>query len=169
MTEVTYSFTKTAHELLERALIKRKIRGEIICGKNGKPYLSGGEIFFNLSHSGNLSVCAVSDKEIGVDCEKVAPKKERVFQQVFNDLEREKAKTDKAFTEIWTQKESVVKYYGGSLWAGGKHTAIIFPQNALYHGNLCKANVFTITLRQGADEYAVSIATEDKDYHIQQI
>ena len=106
---------------------------------------------------------------IGVDCEKVAPKKERVFQQVFNDLEREKAKTDKAFTEIWTKKESVVKFYGGSLWADGKHTAIIFPLNALYHGNLCKANVFTITLRQGADEYAVSIATEDKDYHIQQI
>ncbi len=169
MTEVTYSFTKTASQLLEHALIKRKICGEIIYGKNGKPYLSNGKIFFNLSHSGNLSVCAICDKEIGVDCEKVAPKKERVFHKVFNELEREKAKTDTAFTKIWTKKESIVKFYGGSLWADGKHTTVIFPLNALYHGTLCKANVFTVTLRDGTDEYAVSIATEDTDYDIQQI
>lgn len=169
MTEVTYSFTKTAQELLECALIKKKICPQFVYGKNGKPYLTSNDIFFNLSHSDNLSVCAISDVEIGVDCERVAPAKPHVLERVFNELERETAKSDKTFTEIWTKKESVVKYYGGSLWADGKHTAIIFPKNALYHGNLCKANVFTITLRQGAEEYAVSIATEDKDYHIQQI
>lgn len=169
MTEVTYSFTKTAHELLNRALIQRQCNAELQYGKNGKPYLKNDELFFNLSHSDNLSVCAISDVEIGVDCERVAPAKPHVLERIFNELERETAKSDKAFTEIWTKKESVVKYYGGSLWADGKHTAIIFPKNALYHGNLCKANVFTVIVTNDSEEYAVSIATEDEDYVIQQI
>ena len=169
MTEVTYSFTQSAHELLNRALIQRQCNAELQYGKNGKPYLKNDELFFNLSHSGNLSVCAISDTEIGVDCEKVSPAKPHVLQAVFNELEQEKAKSDKAFTEIWTKKESVVKYYGGTIWADGKQTAIIFPKNALFHGLLCRANVFTLSVTDGGDKYAVSIATEDEDYVIQQI
>ena len=32
-----------------------------------KPYMSPERLFFNLSHSNNYTICAVSDKNIGVD------------------------------------------------------------------------------------------------------
>ena len=39
-------------------------------GENGKPeLLSYPDIHFNLSHSGTIAVCAVSDRPVGVDVE----------------------------------------------------------------------------------------------------
>ena len=38
--------------------------------KNGKPY-TDENIYFSLSHTDGLTVCAVSDGEIGIDAEKI--------------------------------------------------------------------------------------------------
>ena len=40
--------------------------------ENGKPYIDGAEeINFNMSHSGNMAICAFSDAETGCDIESV--------------------------------------------------------------------------------------------------
>ena len=38
---------------------------EYLVSEHGKPYFEDGRICFNLSHSGTLAVCAVSDREVG--------------------------------------------------------------------------------------------------------
>jgi 4'-phosphopantetheinyl transferase len=52
----------------------------------GKPYLSGelaGRLFFNLSHSGDWGLCAVTrNREVGVDLEKINP--QLVFEPLAN-------------------------------------------------------------------------------------
>ncbi len=87
-----------------------------------KPYLTGrDDIFFNISHSGNLVVLALSDLEVGVDVEKVRNFKESLINYVFSEQEIALAKDlsevlgfteDQAFTRLWTAKESIMKYSG---------------------------------------------------------
>lgn len=72
--------------------------------------------FTNLSHSGSLAACIVSDKEVGIDLEAVWKVREKTVVTCFTDKEREqlfKAGSERAraelFTEIWTRKESAAK------------------------------------------------------------
>ena len=57
--------------LLDRALRPFGLReqdAEITLGAHGKPYLAGrDDLFFSLSHSGSIALCAVSDRELGAD------------------------------------------------------------------------------------------------------
>lgn len=88
--------------------------------KNGKPYLSGYDnIFFNLSHSGDYVMCAVSGSEVGCDIQKIdkADMKlaERFFTEreyhVIAELPTEEERTD-MFYRYWTLKESFMKVTG---------------------------------------------------------
>ncbi len=83
----------------------------------GKPYLPGGA-FFNLSHSGNYAVLAVSPCEVGVDVEQVAPYSQAVAEKCFTAPEREwlsRQSCGQAFFKLWTGKESVMKATGLGL------------------------------------------------------
>lgn len=85
----------------------------------GKPYFSDMDLHFSLSHSGNLAVCAVSDKEIGVDIEKIRDVNPAVADRYFTSEECEyicnAENTKKAFFEIWTKTESRVKLTGKGI------------------------------------------------------
>lgn len=83
---------------------------------DGKPYTTNG-LFFNVSHSGNYVVLAVSDKEIGCDIQKCDEKNyQRVAKFVFhkNEIELLNSTDDKltTFFEIWTKKEAYLKLLG---------------------------------------------------------
>lgn len=87
-------------------------------GENGKPYIEGGKTYFNLSHSGNIALCAVSDNEVGADVQEIKPLKRDISARVLTDNEAaalralsENEKTDFLF-KIWTEKESVMKFFG---------------------------------------------------------
>ena len=49
--------------------------------EHGKPYAAGLDVHFSISHSGNYAVCAVSDKEIGVDVEKIREINPKIFER----------------------------------------------------------------------------------------
>ncbi len=91
---------------------------ELIFEKNadGKPYLKNHpEIFFNLSHSGEYAALAVSDKEIGIDIEKLQIGKRKLAHRFFSEEEYaalDVAWSDSAFTRTWTRKESYIKAVG---------------------------------------------------------
>jgi 4'-phosphopantetheinyl transferase len=88
----------------------------------GKPYLiHTPPIYFNISHSGNWIVCAVDNYEIGIDVEKMdeidlSISKSFFAEKEFNDLMKKDSFQRKAyFYDLWTLKESYIKYCGKGL------------------------------------------------------
>ena len=91
-------------------------------GEKGKPFIVGVEnVFFNISHSGDYVVCAVSDREIGIDIEKRAKARMEVAGRFFKGEEvaqlkmLEEDKQDQLFFNYWSVKESFLKYIGTGL------------------------------------------------------
>ena len=91
----------------------------VVVGEHGKPMLEGFE--FNLSHSGNLVICAVSDKPVGCDVEQLRKAPERVAERYFSESEKEYLNQfggedyDTEFFRLWTMKESYVKMTGEGM------------------------------------------------------
>ncbi len=83
----------------------------------GKPYVVDCPYQFNLSHSGDYLLLAVGDAPLGVDIEKITKIRPKTLEKHFTDEEQARvAKEGKtAFFEIWTQKESYVKYTGEGI------------------------------------------------------
>ena len=88
--------------------------------KNGKPCIKGDEnLFFNLSHSGERVMCAVSSLEVGCDVEKIKPVNLKIAKRVFfeneykaiAELSTENEQQD-MFFRLWTLKESFMKVTG---------------------------------------------------------
>ena len=89
--------------------------------KHGKPYFESLPDFnFNISHSGNLTVIAVSDQNIGVDTEKLRKPDFRVAKRFCEDEYNyiNKSPSPTTFFEIWTKKEAYLKYLGEGLHGG---------------------------------------------------
>ncbi len=124
-----YRFDKDKRLSLGAGFLLQKALGdigiseyEIGYGKREKPYLIGHEnIFFNLSHSGNMAAFGISDREIGVDIEKEKEFRPTLINYVFNDGDKELAKEliksiglsdEQVYTRLWTVKESIMKYTG---------------------------------------------------------
>ena len=81
--------------------------------ENGKPYTNGVE--FSISHTDGLTVCAVSDNPVGVDCEKVRAvnSKERILARFTKEMSENIS--DKEFLRKWTAFESRIKYFGEKI------------------------------------------------------
>lgn len=91
-------------------------------GKEGKPYCGNSASFhFNLSHSGDYAVCAVSQGKVGIDIQKRKEFNLKVAERFFAQEETARLKdaqdADKSrvFNEIWTMKESYIKYTGRGM------------------------------------------------------
>ena len=91
-------------------------------GEKGKHFIVGVEnVFFNISHSGDYVVCAVSDREIGIDIEKRTKARMEVAGRFFHGEEvaqlkmLEEDKQDQLFFNYWSVKESFLKYIGTGL------------------------------------------------------
>ena len=82
----------------------------------GKPVFSGEtDRFLSLSHSGRFFACAVSDGKVGLDIQEHQPGRyEQICRKWFHPFERAYLETwgYEHFFEVWTAKESFVKYTG---------------------------------------------------------
>lgn len=94
---------------------------EIIYNEYGKPFLKKIPLYFNISHSGKWVVCAWSENAIGVDIEKIDKINFDIATSFFCKEEIDYIKSGgkyeqyKKFTQIWTLKESYIKYVGKGL------------------------------------------------------
>ena len=94
---------------------------EIVYNEYGKPYLKNIDIYFNISNSKNVSVCVISNREVGIDIQ-YKTYKESLKNKVFNNKEQElldkSIEKESVFTKMWTIKESYVKMKGIGLSYG---------------------------------------------------
>ena len=122
-----------------------------------KPYLTGHkDIFFNLSHSGNMVLLGISDKEIGVDIQEEEKFKDSLINYVFCDNEKAMAKElvkaldlsiDQVYTRLWTAKESVMKYCGMGISLEPKKIELFIRDNntAMPNALAARSDVFDCT------------------------
>ncbi|MGO4918535.1 4'-phosphopantetheinyl transferase family protein [Maribacter spongiicola] len=88
--------------------------------KDKKPFLENSSIQFNISHSNDVIVCAITSVgAIGVDIEKISDIPIEDFKDQFSLAEYETIlgapKVVEQFYTYWTQKEAVVKSNGSGL------------------------------------------------------
>ena len=84
----------------------------------GKPFAENSNFKFSISHCGNLVVCAVSEKEIGVDVEKIRDIRLKAAEKFASKTELEYIGNSlERFFEIWTLKEAFFKCKGTGLGA----------------------------------------------------
>ncbi|MGN8844970.1 4'-phosphopantetheinyl transferase family protein [Niallia sp. HCP3S3_B10] len=108
----------------------------------GKPYFDGIEgYYFNISHAGKWVVCAWSEKEIGVDVEKIKDIDMGVAKHYFSQSEyleligKETDERKKLLIDYWTLKESYVKYKGKGLAISLDSISFYFENGKVYYNS----------------------------------
>lgn len=97
---------------------------KITVNEFGKPKADNG-LHFNISHSGDYVLFALSDREIGCDIEKARDiNPEKLGKIVFCDNEmttiRNAADKQQCFFDLWTRKESLLKCLGKGFHQSSK-------------------------------------------------
>ena len=133
---------------------------EISSTTYGKPVLHD-RIDFNISHSGQYAVCAISDRgRIGIDIEQVRPVPLKDFEGVLRPEEwHEIGCSDKPydlFFTYWTIKECVAKAHGGGLSAPFQEVFVDQTRAVLYD------TVWFIRDLKIAAEYKCHLATTEE-------
>ena len=122
----------------------------------GKPYLKDRrEVHYNLSHSGRYVVLAWGDTELGIDVQKheACTNMEAIGTRFFAFDELQYVQGDIGrFYEIWTKKESFLKYTGKGLHTDLRAFSVLAPESDIRY--------FYRTL--GTD-YSLSLCTEDHE------
>ncbi len=120
--------------ILSRGIL-RKILGEAAgvnpaavrfeLNPNGKPFLPGSPLRFNLSHSRDrLLIAVTTGRAVGIDIEfrRSNINMAAIAERWFSDEERQYFQTAKtaetAFYDIWTKKEAFVKAQGRGIFQG---------------------------------------------------
>jgi len=104
-----YSARQLAAEMLADAVGSAPEDIFFYRGENGKP-LTNLSLHFNCSHSGGFVVCAVGEREVGVDLEQIRPVHPRL-ERALTAAERQwltslpQAERDEGFFRLWTLKE----------------------------------------------------------------
>lgn len=94
-----------AREMLAQKLGLAPEQVRFFYGEYGKPLVSGA--YFNLSHSGDIVLCAVSDVPVGVDVERLRAVKPHLCQQFGTD-------DPETFFRQWTETEARIKCCGAA-------------------------------------------------------
>lgn len=109
------------NKLIDFALKEERISSNIIKNEFGKPYFENNELFFNVSHTNDYVLFAISKDEIGVDIEDLnryknnKSKLDRIKSRICNSFDFEEEKKGSSIIRIWTIKESFLKCIGLGL------------------------------------------------------
>ena len=147
---------------------KRSLGAGLLLEYAKKQYQDVENIHFNLSHSGEMAICAASYKAVGCDIERIkeAPLKvaERFFcneeVQYLNSVE-EGMKTE-AFFRLWTIKESYIKMTGKGLGQGLGTFRVLLNEPVKIIMKNRELEVFIKEYQ--VPGYKLSVCSEDEDF-----
>lgn len=153
--------------LLHYVLQKHGAKSEDIqIGVNGKPELDG--IYFNLSHSHDWAVCAVSEKPVGCDLEEIGFASMRIAERYFckNEIRHlEKFKDEeknREFYRLWTMKESYIKMTGEGMRVPLNRFEFVFeePVKVIRDGEICPCHIKEYEL----PDYLLTVCAEEAEF-----
>ncbi|WKY43331.1 4'-phosphopantetheinyl transferase superfamily protein [Eubacteriaceae bacterium ES2] len=82
----------------------------------GQPQLKENDCFISFTHGGVYAAVARANTPVGIDIEKIMPYNDLICKHYFNQTEIDYVNNslakDRAFFEIWTRKESIMKADG---------------------------------------------------------
>ena len=121
--------------------------------EHGQPRIEGGPCF-SISHCKNAIAVAISHSPIGIDIEHLRTAKPELVARTMNQREQERIwqseNPDWAFTELWTQKEAVLKMLGTGITSidGIKNTLVALDNIELQTKvNMDKQYAYSIAFR----------------------
>lgn len=92
---------------------------DIVIGENGKPFLSGKDKYFNISHCSDGVAVVIDENPVGTDIQEITEFRERIAKRFFSEDENKRIAVSKnkseIFTRLWTLKECAIKCDGKSL------------------------------------------------------
>lgn len=122
---------RLARRLLSEALSVSPSSLSFTLGEFGKPLLSGYDYYFNVSHAEDIVVCAISERPVGIDVERIREISPYIAKKYFSPNEQiylfghEPRDTDfnrplspearMRFFELWTAKEAYLKCRGTGM------------------------------------------------------
>lgn len=117
-----YRFEADKLRSLTAGLLIRKVIGDsrIVYGEHEKPYAENSDVFFSVSHSGDIVAIAYDSAELGLDVEKIPDETRlKIADRFYHPNERAYVNSavdkTKAFSEIWTRKEAFLKCTGEGI------------------------------------------------------
>ena len=142
-------------------------------GPHGKPYLKDSDLYFNVSHSSEMLVVAVSGKCVGVDIESLDRKVDfnQIMSKFFNLSEINDWKSCSAqmllerFLLGWTRKEAVLKATGDGI-TGIRDLIVPFDQNKSVEEANYKGDIWYLHNFAKIPGHIVSIASCYKECSI---
>ena len=116
------------------------------------------DFFYNISHSGRYVAMAWGDSEVGVDVQQEGNAKvEALARRYFAADEQAYVRADpRRFYEVWTKKESYVKYTGQGLGQDLSAFSTLTPEGGIHY--------FHRILEGG---YHLSLCTRDAEYRFE--
>lgn len=108
-----FKLEETKKEKAASFILKNKYVGEYHLNEYGKPI--SDNCYFNISHSKGAVVFIKDIVPIGIDIEKIRPIEDDLKSYISSKEEKEYITSDKAFLEIWTNKESLTKCLGTGI------------------------------------------------------
>ena len=108
----------------------------------GKPFLThlskdglaiNPYIHHNISHTGSYVACAVADRPVGIDIESIKSVDLKIAERFFAPDETEYIMNDsqtRRFIEVWTKKESLIKWEGKGLSKPLPSFSVISPKES---------------------------------------
>lgn len=153
-----------AGALLRYAVCKRlgPMEFETETDEYGKPYIKDAPGFhFNLSHSGKWVVIACGTRAVGIDVERInaSASIEGISGRFFTPDEQafvfhSSQDQAKRFFEVWTAKESYIKYQGKGLSMGLPSFSVFSVKDVRF---------YPIPIES---DYAMTLCTEDPAYSV---
>lgn len=164
MTKLYYTFQKTDSRRFLYSILAdeyQKVNPPLTYSSFGKPYLEDNSLYFNLSHSGALTVLALSDTEIGADCERVRQRNYAAILKRLTDRERGEITSSQSFFANWTAKESYVKFLGSSIVKELAHLEY-YNKTLFFDGEAVRAYFTAYTLR----DYIITVCSHEKNVEL---